>query len=614
MQSNDILVGLAGHIDHGKTSFIKALNGFDGDEREEEKQRGITLDISFSNLKLPSRNVAFIDVPGHEKLIKNMIAGAFGVDVMCLIVASDDGLMPQSIEHIQIANFLGIKKCFCVITKTDKTSNARVQEVQKQIQDFFSPLTIKLEAIFPFSTATQERDKGAILEYLNKLIKPIREDIGFFRYYIDRAFSISGAGCVVSGSSLSGEVKKGDKLFVYDLGREVSVRGLKIHSDFASYALPSHRVALNLMGVSSNELKRGMLISQKGYLRGFDSLDVILFGFSSLPKYATLHIGAKKVNVKITLLYSLGESKAFATLICEEKVYAIFEEAFILRSDNQTLCGGKILAPITDPIKKIQKIDLLFALLEKNFPQAFSLLTLAHPRGFGLISSTQRFALSHAQSIGIARGLKEVFFDEKNLVLYPHKTTFKLQENILGTFEKNPNALISASSLKLKNPWASEPYLQNILDSLLAGGKIELKNGLYISKISKVKNHADFLVDKIYDILLSQSHSPEAPYNIYESLDIDRKSGDNALKKLCASQKVVRLEHNLFITTKALNEILALMRGVIEKKGFVDVGNLKEVLPLSRKYLIAYLDYLDSFEDIAKEGVKRIYKHQRRKK
>lgn len=612
MQSNDILVGLAGHIDHGKTSFIKALNGFDGDEREEEKERGITLDISFSNLKLPRRNVAFIDVPGHEKLIKNMIAGAFGVDVMCLIVASDDGLMPQSIEHIQIANFLGIKKCFCVISKTDKSTKERIEEVKKEVQEFFSPLSTKLEAIFPFSTLTQEEDKKEILHYLNTMQKPQKEDIGFFRYYIDRAFSISGAGCVVSGSSLSGEVKKGDKLFVYDLGKEVSVRGIKIHSDFSSYALPSHRVALNLVGVNSNELKRGFLISKKGYLRGFDSLDVLLFGYSSLPKYATLHIGAKKVNVKITPLHSLSSTQCFANLQCEEKIYSIFEEPFILRSDNLTLCGGRILAPITDPIKKIQKIELLFALLEKDFTQAFSLLTLAHPRGFGIISSTQRFALSHTQAITIARGLKEVFFDEKNLVLYPHKTTLKLQESILSTFEKNPNALLSASSLKLKNTWASEPYLQSILDSLLSSGKIELKNGLYTSKESKVKSHSDFLVDKLYNILLSSNYAPEAPYNIYESLDIDRKSGDDALKKLCSSSKVVRLEHNLFITSKALNEILALMRGVIDKKGFVDVGALKEVLPLSRKYLIAYLDYLDSFEDIAKEGNKRIYKHTRR--
>lgn len=611
MQNNDILVGLAGHIDHGKTTFIKMLNGFDGDERKEEKQRGITLDISFSNLKFPSRNIAFIDVPGHEKLVKNMIAGSFGVDIICLIVASDDGMMPQSIEHIQIANFLGIKKCFCVISKCDKSSKERILEVKKQIQDFFTPLQISLEKIFTFSILTQEKDKIEILEYLQTLQKPHREDIGFFRYYIDRAFSISGAGCVTSGSSLSGEVKKTDKLFIYDLDKEVSVRGIKIHSDFTHSALPSHRVALNLSGISANELKRGMLISKKGYLRGFNSIDVYLFGFNSLPKYASLHIGSKRINVKITPLHSLSPTSCFANLVCEEKIFAIFQEAFILRNNNQTLCGGKVLAPITDPIKKFQKINLLSLLLQKDFANAFLLLTLAHPKGFGLVSSTQRFALSHSEASKIAKKLKEVFFDEKNLVLYSQNTTQKLTQNILSILQKNPNALLSASSLKLKTHWASEPYLQSILDSLLSCEKIVLQNGLYTSKINKIKNQSDFLVDKIYDILLTQSYSPDAPYNIYESLDINRKSGDDALKKLCASQKVVRLEHNLFISTKALNEILALMRGIIDQNGFVDVGSLKEILPLSRKYLIAYLDYLDSFEDIAKVGMKRIYKHRR---
>lgn len=612
MENNDILVGLAGHIDHGKTSFIKALNGFDGDEREEEKQRGITLDISFSNLTLSHRNIAFIDVPGHEKLIKNMIAGAFGVDIICLIVASDDGLMPQSIEHIQIANFLGIKKCFCIITKTDKSSPQRINEVEKQIRDFFAPLTIELDTIFPFSTLTQKKDKIAILEYLNTTKKPPREDIGFFRYYIDRSFAISGAGCVVSGSSISGKVEKGDELYIYDLKKEVSVRGIKIHSNFSNHALPSHRVALNLSGIRANDLKRGMLISKKGYLRGFDSIDVVLFGFNTLPKCALLHIGAKKINVKITPLFFLDSSNCFATLTCQEKIYSIFQEAFILRNDNQTLCGGRILSPITDPIKKIQKLSYLKAVYSKNFLQAFEILSIAHPKGFGLISSTQRFGLTHAQALEIAKKIQNVFLDEKNLVIYPNATKNKLQESILNIFKKNPNALISASSLKYKNPWASEPYLQNILDSLLDSGKIGIKNGLYTSKNSPLKNHLDFLVDKIYETLLIQSYAPEAPYNIYESLDIDRKSGDDALKKLCASQKVVRLEHNLFISTKSLNEVLTLMREIIDQKGYVDISTLKEVLPLSRKYLTAYLDYLDSFEDIAKEGMRRIYKHKRR--
>ncbi|WP_027326756.1 selenocysteine-specific translation elongation factor [Helicobacter pametensis] len=608
---NDLLIALGGHIDHGKTSFIKALNGFDGDERDEEKQRGITLDISFSNLTLPKRNIAFIDVPGHEKLIKHMVAGAFGVDLFCLIIAGDDGIMPQTLEHLQIANFLGIPRCICIITKTDKITSQKQQELSQDITKLFQSLQIHLDQIFPFSLISQNDDKLAIIDYLAHTPKPPKKNLGFFRYYIDRSFSISGAGCVVSGSVLSGEVKKGDKLLVYDLGREVTVRSLKIHSHFAQSALPSQRAALNLHGISSKELKRGYLLAPKGYLRGFDTLEVILHEAQTLPSYATLHIGAKKINVKITILSRLAPSLCLARLKSDEKIFAIFKERFILRSDHQTLCGGEILSPITDPIKKSQKLSLLQSLYHEDFLHAFEILTQAHPRGFGLISSTQRFGLSHTQALQIAHNLKNTFVDDKNLILYHKETQHTLQSLILQTLQKNPKALLSASSLHIKYPWASEIYLQHILDSMLCERLICNKNGLYTSPNNFTQNPQDFITHKIYEILDTQGYAPLAPYNIYDELGIDRKAGDQSLKKLCASQKVVRLEHNLFVTSKHLNTILKLMRQIITQQGYIDLMLLKAKMPLSRKYLIAYLDYLDRFEDIQKNDTKRYFKHQR---
>lgn len=611
MKNNDLLIALGGHIDHGKTSLIKALNGFDGDGRPEEIERGITLDISFSNLSLPQRNLAFIDVPGHEKLVKNMIAGAFGVDLLCLVVASDDGIMPQTLEHLKIADFLKIQRCMCVITKTDKSTKSQIDTLCEEINSIFKALSIKLDCILPFSIHTQQEDKKAILDYFAHTPKPSKKEIGFFRYYIDRAFSLSGVGCVVSGSSLSGEVKKGDKLWVYDLGKEVIVRSLKIHSSFATSALPSHRVALNLSGVHSSELKRGYLIAPKGFLRGFDRLDVVLFGGKSLPPFATLHIGAKRVEVKITILAKLSDMHTLAYLRCSEKIFAIFKEAFVLRSGNETLCGGEILSPIYDPLKKSQKITLLQYLMQEDFQSSFSLLLQAHQKGLGLISSFQRFGLSHAQALEIAKDLGDIFIDQKNLVLYSSLTCEKLEQIILKIFEKNPQALLSASSLHLKYLWASEPFLQFILDHLLKQGRLEKKNGLYISLNNQIKNPQDFLIDKIYEILNKQGYSPLAPYNIYESLHIDRKSGDQALKKLCASQKVVRLKHNLFITSKHLNALLNLMREIIQECGYIDFSLFKERFSSSRKYLITYLDYLDSFEDIQKVGDRRVFKHQK---
>lgn len=611
MTNNDLLIALGGHIDHGKTTLIKALNGFDGDELKEEKQRGITLDISFSNLNLPSRNIAFIDVPGHEKLVKNMIAGAFGVDLLCLVIASDDGIMPQTLEHLEIANFLGISRCFCIITKTDKSSQEDILLLKEEIHKLFLSLSIQLDTILPFSIQTQEIDKQAILLYLSNTPKPPKKDIGFFRYYIDRSFSISGAGCVVSGSALSGEVKKGDKLFIYDLGKEVSVRSLKIHSNFASSALPSHRVALNLHGVHSQELKRGFLIAPKGYLRGFHILEVALFGEKALPQFATLHIGAKKTNVTLTLISKIKENLWFARLKTQEKIFAIFKEKFILRSNNQTLCGGEILAPITDPIKKSQKLSLLHFLFQDDFKNAFKILIEAHPKGFGLISSTQRFGLSHTQALQIAKTLDQIFIDEKNLVIYPQKTNKILQGLILEIFNKNPKALLSASSLHIKTPWASELYIQYILTSMLAQKQIQNKNGLYTSPNNSTQNPQDFIISRIYEILDQQGYAPQAPYNLYDDLGIDRKRGDLALKTLCASQKVIRLEHNLFITSKHLNQLLQIMRQIISQHSYIDLALLKEKIPLSRKYLITYLDYLDRFEDIQKSGTKRHFKHKR---
>ncbi|MFG5109101.1 GTP-binding protein, partial [Campylobacter lari] len=179
------IVGLGGHIDHGKTSLIKALNGFDGDESLQEKERGITLDISFSELKLPRRRVAFIDVPGHHKLVKNMIAGAFGIDVLLLVVASDDGIMPQTIEHLEIANFLGIQKAICVITKCDLVRDStHLESLKKEIEQVFATFkNISLERILDFSIYNKSSQEK-ILTILDSIIKPQKSDKGFFRYYI----------------------------------------------------------------------------------------------------------------------------------------------------------------------------------------------------------------------------------------------------------------------------------------------------------------------------------------------------------------------------------------------------------------------------------------------
>lgn len=617
---NDIIVGLAGHIDHGKTTLIKALNGFDGDTLEQEKQRGITLDLSFSNLEFNSRNVAFIDVPGHSKLVKNMIAGVFGIDVLLLVIAANEGIMPQSKEHIHIANLLGVKSCICVITKIDKLENKQkdLAELESTIKDFFKPLDMSLDSIFALSLypspSTQELER--LKQRLESIPRVPKNDYGVFVYYVDRSFAIQGAGCVVTGSVLSGECHIDEKLYIYNKAKEVSLKSIQVHNEKALKASHSQRVALNLAGISHNELKRGYLISKKGFLRGFDSIDVGIFGEVKHNATYTLHIGSFKLSAKVCILSSQAlTSHAFgkapltlATLKSDEPIFGIYAQRFILRNDNDTLCGGVILNPIADPIKKHTRIALLESLAQKDFKQSFNLLVQIHKKGFGLVSSTQRFCLSHAQSLDIALSLN-VFLDEKALTLYPLSQVEILKTHILEIFSRNKNALISAQSLNAKLKWASLALCQKALDELLSQGQIKSQNGLYLAKWCQIQNIQTYAQQSILESLQNQGYAPLAPYNLYEELELDKTLGDNALKALTQAQKVVRIAHNLFITTTALQSIVSLMREILQTNGYIDVNLLRNHTHLSRKYLIAYLEYLDKFDDIVCKDNKRTLKY-----
>lgn len=615
--TNDIIVGLAGHIDHGKTSLIRAINGFDGDRLQEEKARGITLDLSFSHINTPMRNIAFIDVPGHEKLVKQMIAGAYGIDVLLLVVAADDGIMPQTREHLAIADMLGITQCVCVLSKVDKATPTLINQRKAEITKLFSTHTIALIDTLPFALLDSQGKEfeqnpyiDSLLFLLQTLPKPKKRDYGMVVYYIDRAFSIAGAGCVVTGTLMSGEITKSQELHICELQKQVQVRNLQIHDTDCTLATPSHRVALNLTHTNPNELQRGFLLTQKGFVRGANSIDVQIHCFEDKNlKHNTnyeLYIGAKHLPIKLTIL---DKDLGFCTLSAKEPIFALFMQPFILREGNISVCGGYVLNPINDPIKKKTKVPLLQALLAKDFPQAFKILSRIHRHGFGVVSSTQRFGLSHQESSAILQNLhesKEVFFDSKDLVAYPVSELEWLKNAILDIFIKNKHALLSAQSLQLKYKWASLALLQTALTELLAQKFILQKDSLFVAKNNDIANLEEFLEQKIYELLSQQEFAPIAPYNLYENLEIDRKLGDKVLKNLTKSQKVLRVAHNLFITTQSMNKLVAIMREIIHTQGYIDITLFKSKLPLSRKYLINYLEYLDNFADITKDGDKRI--------
>ena len=606
---SNIIIGTAGHIDHGKTALIRALNGFEGDSTNEEKQRGITIDLSFSNLTRAERNIAFIDVPGHEKLIKNMIAGAFGFDYVMLVVSAKEGLMPQTIEHIEILSLLGIKNLILVITKKDLVDEKILKEQESKIVEFLNEFEFNIK----FIKAVSIYDEKSIEDLKNTLFtisNSTKNEENFFRFYVDRVFSVKGSGTVVTGTVLGKKIELEEKVFIPHLQKETKIKNIQVHNQNAIEANISSRAALNLSSVDINSLQRGDIITKKGFLRGFDTIDI---SFKCLKNKKlnhnqtyTLFIGAKKIDVKVLLFDSLTSLEdGFATLKMDEKIFTVFGEKVILRSANDTICGGVILNPIYDPMNKNQKRDLLKNLYKKDFKNAFKILLEAHKRGLGVVSSTQRFALSHDESLEFANSLEDVFVDKKELVIYPIKTKDEIVEFIKNIYIKNSYALLSSSSINLRVPWASIEFINSALDDLVQNGFLVKEGQLY--KNANIKEDITKELENIFlERLKSEDITPTAPYNIYDDLDIDRKLGDDILKSLTAKKDVIRLQHNLFIHSQSLNKIIKSMREIIKEDGFIEIFNFKQRFDLSRKYLVCYLDYLDNFSDIKKVENRRV--------
>lgn len=607
---SNIIIGTAGHIDHGKTALIRALNGFEGDSTNEEKQRGITIDLSFSNLNRAERNIAFIDVPGHEKLIKNMIAGAFGFDYVMLVVSAKESLMPQTIEHIEILSLLGIKNLILVITKKDLVDEKTLKEQEDKIIEFLNEFEFNIK----FIKAVSIYDEKSIEDLKNTLFtisNSTKNEENFFRFYVDRVFSVKGSGTVVTGTVLGKKIELEEKVFIPHLQKETKIKNIQVHNQNAIEANISNRAALNLSSIDINSLQRGDIITKKGFLRGFDTIDI---SFKCLKNKKlnhnqtyTLFIGAKKIDAKVLLFDSLTSLEdGFATLKMDEKIFTVFGEKVILRSANDTICGGVILNPIYDPMNKNQKRDLLKNLYKRDFKNAFKILLEAHKRGLGVVSSTQRFALSHDESLEFANSLEDVFVDKKELVIYPIKTKDEIVEFIKNIYIKNSYALLSSSSINLRVPWASIEFINSALDDLVQNGFLVKEGQLY--KNANIKEDITKELENIFlERLKSEDITPTAPYNIYDDLDIDRKLGDDILKSLTAKKDVIRLQHNLFIHSQSLNKIIKSMREIIKQDGFIEIFNFKQRFDLSRKYLVCYLDYLDNFSDIKKVENRRVF-------
>lgn len=597
---NSLIIGTAGHIDHGKSSLIKAMNGFDGDELALEKEKGITINLSFSHLQnAQGANIAFIDVPGHENLVKTMISGAFSFSVCLFVVDINEGLKAQSVEHLQILRLLGCESIVLVLSKCDLCEN--LSEREARILEDLEPFNVSILRTF----RTSIKDESSIKElkdYLFTLKTKPNDERLVFRYYIDRVFTLKGIGTVVTGSLNEGSVGLDERLLCLDTNKELIVKNVQIQGQSVGRASAFNRVALSL-NCDYKELKKGFLLSKKGFFRGFKEADGVVFAKDLAHKNNVLFcVGSKQVSAKVSILRTFDDDKHFVHFDFDKPLFLCFDERFILLENARFKGGGRILNPISEPLKKDAKITLLNFLEQKNFLGAFTLLKSVHKFGFGLISSYQRFKLLQSEALSVAKCLENAFVDEKECNVYDTSVYENIKEFIRFTLAKNEFAMLSANLLCARLSWASVELCEFVLKSMSKEldfeGGIYFKKGMSFEKLER-KNH-----DALYEILKKEGIKPTAPYNLYDFLELDRAKGDAMLKKLTKNGLVVRLTHNLFIEKNALAGLEKACLELLQRQS-LDIQKMKAHFGLSRKYAIAYLEWLDKNDKIIKDGETR---------
>ncbi|EAL5621256.1 selenocysteine-specific translation elongation factor [Campylobacter upsaliensis] len=591
-----LIIGTAGHIDHGKTSLIKALNGFEGDTLKEEEERQITLNLSFSSLETEGKKLSFIDTPGHKDLLKTMISGAFAFNVCLFVVDINEGLKAQSLEHLSVLELLGVKNIILVLSKCDLC-----EDIDTKTKEITAQLSLKPLKIFHTSVRSNLGIES-LKNYLFSLQEKESKE-AIFRFYIDRVFSLKGVGTIVTGSLNEGEIALKEKIICLDTQKELIVKNIQNHDSNLNAIKAPARVALSL-NCDYKNLQKGFLLSKKGFFKPFLQIEAYVKAPNLANQNYVFCVGTKQLEAKIHILKELKVGEYYAEIRFKKPMYLCFDERFILLENARVKGGGVVLNPVSEPLNKELKLRLLDLLLNKDFLSAFDLLKNAHKKGFGLLSSYQRFKLSHTQALNVANNLQNAFIDEKNYNIYDTSSINLLQNSIHKILAKNPYAMLSAHSLALRNVWASEGICAFALENMSI---LEFKNGIFFKKGVEFEKLQEKNSNALYEKIKAQALQVEAPYNLYESLELDRKSGDLMLKKLTKEGLVVRLAHNLFVDKATLlsfkEELLNLL-----KNTSLDVQTMKTNFHFSRKYAIAYLEYLDLDERIIKKDEKRFLK------
>ncbi len=617
-----IILGTAGHIDHGKTSLIKALTGTDTDRLKEEKERGITIELGFAALDLPSgQHLGIVDVPGHEKFVKNMVAGATGIDIVVMVIAADEGVMPQTREHMEICTLLDVQYGMVAVTKIDMVDEEWLELALEDIRDFVKGTFLEDAPVAAVSSTTR---KGIpeFIEILDELAAkiPERPPSDLFRLPIDRVFTMKGFGTVITGTLISGRVQVGDTIMIYPSGITSKVRGIQVHNKSAGEARAGMRTAVNFQGLEKEAISRGEVLSKPNTLEASYMVDVSFNYLASNKKpiknrtRVRFHTGTSEVLGNLILLdreeLAPGEDTV-VQLRLDTPVALVKDDRFVNRSYSPiyTIGGGKVLNPI--PLKhKRFKPDAVEGLkaLGHQAPEAIILFHVEASGYQGVSFSHLKMMtnLPDKQLENVLQGLlspKTLIQADKENRIYIHNICSErlkndAQRQLADYHRANPlKPGMSKEELKTKFP----PLLTSKLFNLTLNQMIKEKEIVQDENIIRLASHAVSLggkqadvKDKILKTYLNAGLQPPYFKELAKSLDTDVKRSREVLMHLVNEGTIVKVKEDLYFHSEAINILKKRLVKFLETQGEITTPQFKEMTGVSRKYVIPLAEHFDS--------------------
>ena len=617
-----IILGTAGHIDHGKTTLIKTLTGTDTDRLKEEKLRGITIELGFASLDLPSgQHIGIVDVPGHEKFVKNMVAGATGIDIVVMVIAADEGVMPQTREHMEICTLLGVKYGFVVLTKIDLVDEEWLELAMEDVKDFIRGTFLEDTQVIPVSSKTGQGIDNFI-DTLDKLSAkiPDRTSSGLFRLPVDRVFTMKGFGTVITGSLISGRIQVGDTIMIYPSTITSKIRGIQVHNQSVNEAEAGMRTAINFQGLEKASVNRGDVLANPGALTAGYMVDISLNFLSSNPKPAKnrmlvrLHTGTSEVLGNLILLdkeeLSPGETTV-AQLRLDSPVALVKDDRFVLRSYSpvRTIGGGYVLNPIPQKHKRF-KLEIVKGLkgLENSNPEEIISYHVDESGYLGLSFSSLKLMtnIPEKKLDNIIQGLlskKNIIQVDRENKIYIHENTFdRLMENIkdnLGGYHKaNPlKAGMPREELKTKFP----PDMNSKLFTLIINQMIKSKNiaaeeetvRLADHKVSLGTDQTD-IKKKIIGTYKKSGLTPPYFRELAKSLDVEAARANDVLMLLVDEGIIIKTKEDLYFHKDAVKDLQNKLVDFLTSNGEITTPQFKDMTGASRKFVIPLIEYFDS--------------------